>query len=200
MAELKSTIVTGDLSVSGDTNLGGDEVVQGNVTLYTSGTGNSPALIFQRGTLSDNYNDWQIQDRSGYLQFDQRGNGSTAFDNVAILQSTGFTVPQVTVSADPTANMQVATKQYVDNSITPSSATVTLSYQLWGSNVTLPITVTGMTSSAIVWVSPSPSSQTNIDNYNNAKLYCSAQATDSLTFTCTTTPTADIDVNVVWIK
>ena len=82
----------------------------------------------------------------------------------------------------------------------PQTATVSVPYQLWGSNTDLPITVTGMTSSAIVWVSPNPSSTTNIDNYNNAKLYCSAQSTNSLTFTYAgTKPTADISVNVVWI-
>ncbi len=60
--------------------------VTNDITLYTSGTGNSPALIFQRGTLGDSYNDWRIQDRTGTLHFDQWGNGMSAWqtDRVTI--------------------------------------------------------------------------------------------------------------------
>ena len=57
MADLKDTIITGDLAVSGSANIGEATQVSGDLTLYTSGTGDSPGLIFQRGTLTDNYND-----------------------------------------------------------------------------------------------------------------------------------------------
>lgn len=67
-------------------NTGGE--VSGNVTLKVS-SGNSPALIFQRGTLTDNYNDWQIQDRAGFLYFDQRGQGSSAFTNQVYFNTSG---------------------------------------------------------------------------------------------------------------
>lgn len=71
MADLKTTTVTGDLTVSGQGKASGGAVVEGgDLTLYQPSTGNSPALVFRRGTLSDNYNDWQIQDRSGLLYFD----------------------------------------------------------------------------------------------------------------------------------
>ncbi len=50
--------------------------LSGDLTLYKS-SGNSPSLIFQRGTLTDSYNDWRIYDKSGYLYFGQRGSGST---------------------------------------------------------------------------------------------------------------------------
>ena len=47
-------------------------VVGGNLTLHKS-SGNSPSLIFQRGTLTDNYNDWQIYNKGGWLYFGHRG-------------------------------------------------------------------------------------------------------------------------------
>ena len=202
MADLKSTVITGDLSVSGQANIESGAVVQGgDLTLYQPGTGNSPALILRRGTLSDNYNDWQIQDRGGYLQFDQRGNGSTAFSNVAILQSTGLIVPQVTVSSAPTANMQVANKKYVDDAIAGGvsfqSTQLILAYPSWSNNI-LDITCTGMTSSAMVWVSPAGVSYDQL--WRTYGVRCTAQATDRLTFTCTNTPVSpdNITVNVVW--
>ena len=63
--------------------------VTGDTTLYTA-SGNSPALIFQRGALTDNYNDWRIQDRSGFLYFDQRGISSTDWGTIAYLTQTGI--------------------------------------------------------------------------------------------------------------
>lgn len=66
---------------------GGD--ITGNVTLKAPAATDSPALIFQRGTLTDNYNDWRIQDRGGYLRFDQRGSGSTTWSEVATINTTG---------------------------------------------------------------------------------------------------------------
>lgn len=53
-------------------------VVGDNLTLYKP-SGNSPSLIFQRGDLNDNSNDWQIYDKGGWLYFGQRGSGSTVW-------------------------------------------------------------------------------------------------------------------------
>lgn len=50
---------------------------------------NSPALVFKRGELNDNYNDWQIQDRSGYLYFDERGLNSTSWTNRVLFDTSG---------------------------------------------------------------------------------------------------------------
>jgi len=60
----------------------------GNLTLYAA-SGDSPAIIFQRGTLTDNYNDWQIVDSGGYLYFKQRGQGSSSFGNMAHIDTNG---------------------------------------------------------------------------------------------------------------
>lgn len=62
--------------------------VTGDITLYVA-SGNSPAIIFQRGTLTDNYNDWKIYDKGGFLYFAQRGSGSTAFGDVGYIDTGG---------------------------------------------------------------------------------------------------------------
>jgi hypothetical protein len=74
-----------------------------------------------------------------------------------------------------------------------STITVTLTSAGWSSS-TQTVTATGVTASNTVIVSPSPA---NIEDYATCKVYCSAQWSNSLTFSCTDTPTGDISVNVV---
>lgn len=67
--------------------------VTGDITLLkqvSSGApGDSYGLIFQRGTLTDNYNDWMIIDSGGYLYLKERGTGSTAWTTRVIFNTTG---------------------------------------------------------------------------------------------------------------
>lgn len=74
-----------------------------------------------------------------------------------------------------------------------SSITVTLASASWSNNE-ITVTATWVTASNTVIVAPDPASMTD---YTDAKIYCSAQASNSLTFTCDTTPTSAITVNVV---
>ena len=76
----------------------------GDLTLYVA-SGNSPGLIFQRGTLTDNYNDWKIYDKSGFLYFAQRGSGSSAFGDMGYIDTAGvlhFNIPWGNVTGKPT--------------------------------------------------------------------------------------------------
>ena len=50
--------------------------------ILKSNSGDSPSLIFQRGTLTDSYNDWRIYDTAGILTIAQRGSGSTGWTDV----------------------------------------------------------------------------------------------------------------------
>ena len=75
-----------------------------------------------------------------------------------------------------------------------TSTTVTITAANWNSSTTCQKSVTGVTSSNDVIVSPAPSS---IADYTAAGVYCSAQGSGTLTFTCTTTPTSSITVNVL---
>lgn len=79
--------------------------------------------------------------------------------------------------------------------LTKVNSTITLAAADWSSN-TQTVTVTGMTATGVVLVSPDPTDQSA---YTSAGILCTAQAADSLTFTATTTPTGDIDVVVVML-
>lgn len=63
----------------------------------------------------------------------------------------------------------------------------------WSSNAAT-VSVSGVTASNIVVIAPNATTSTNYTNFTGAGIYCSAQAADSLTFTCTTTPTAAITI------
>ena len=79
----------------------------------------------------------------------------------------------------------------------PSGWSTTISVTLtsaWWSSSTQTVTATGVTASNTVIVSPNPS---DYSDYTDAEIYCSAQWSGTLTFTCGTTPSNDIDVNVV---
>lgn len=83
--------------------------------------------------------------------------------------------------------------EYVLPSGWSTTITVALASASWSNNE-ITVSATWVTASNTVIVSPDPSS---ITDYTDAKIYCSAQGTDSLTFTCDTEPSNDIDVNVV---
>lgn len=71
--------------------------------------------------------------------------------------------------------------------------TVTLAANGWSSGAQT-VTVSGVTSSNNVIVSSAPSSY---QAYISAGIYCSAQGSNSLTFTCMTTPSSALTVNVL---
>ena len=75
-----------------------------------------------------------------------------------------------------------------------TSTTATLASANWVSSAQT-VNVTGMTGTATVWVSPAPAS---MSSYGTAGVYCSAQAAGTLTFTCTSAPTSDLTVNIVF--
>ena len=73
------------------------------------------------------------------------------------------------------------------------STTVTLTTSGWSTN-TQTASVSGVTDSNSVIVSYAIASKAD---YTSADIYCSAQSTNSLTFTCATTPTNNVTVNVL---
>lgn len=79
--------------------------------------------------------------------------------------------------------------------LTKVNTTVTLAAADWSSN-TQTVSVTGMTATGVVMVSPDPTDQSA---YTSAGILCTAQAAGSLSFTCDTVPSGDIDVNVVML-
>ena len=79
--------------------------------------------------------------------------------------------------------------------LTKVNSTITLAAAGWSSN-TQTVNVTGMTATGVVMVSPDPTDQSA---YTSAGIICSAQAAGTLTFTCSTTPSSDLSVNVVML-
>lgn len=80
------------------------------------------------------------------------------------------------------------------HSTNKTSTSVTISVADWNATTTCTKSVTGVTSSNDVIVTPAP---TSISDWSSGGLYCSAQGSDTLTFTCEQTPTASITVNVL---
>lgn len=68
-------------------NVTGDIVLLKQVS--SGAPGDSYGITFQRGTLTDNYNDWRIVDSGGYLHFYERGSGSTSWNDRVIFNTTG---------------------------------------------------------------------------------------------------------------
>lgn len=77
--------------------------------------------------------------------------------------------------------------------LTKANTTVTLAVADWSSS-TQTVSVTGVTATSIVFVAPDSASQSD---YTSAGILCTAQGAGTLTFTCSTTPTNAITVNVV---
>lgn len=90
-------------------------------------------------------------------------------------------------------NDNVPTSAAVFSAINSDISTATVSVPATGGSVT----VSGMTANAIVWVSPAPASYTD---YAASGCRCSAQGSDSLTFTVTNTASSAMSVNIAWKK
>lgn len=73
------------------------------------------------------------------------------------------------------------------------TAQITIAVSDWANNEATK-TVTGVTADNTVIVSPDPVSA---DVYAEAGILCTAQAANSLTFTCDTVPSSDVTVNIV---
>ena len=90
----------------------------------------------------------------------------------------------------------VPTKETFENSI-PKSKLITLSASDWDTNAkTQTIAVDGVLAdedSQLITITPK---SVSIIDYANAGVYASGQAADSLTFTCSTVPTVDLQIYV----
>lgn len=87
-------------------------------------------------------------------------------------------------------------KTQLASGATYSFTTITLASGSWDNNiqtVSVPSSI-GITAFSLVLISPEPSSYSA---YGDSGIYCSAQGTNSLTFTCDSPPSGNITVNVV---
>ena len=90
-------------------------------------------------------------------------------------------------------------KLQVDNTIysitNVTSVQVNLRIENWSSG-TQSVTISGITSKSVIWVSPVPSGDTNYDEYLRCGIRATMQATNRLTFEYQTEPERSIDVYV----
>lgn len=102
-----------------------------------------------------------------------------------------------TISYTDASVRGLASQSYVNGKIATKASmetlTVTLSASSWSNN-SITVTATGVTADNTVIVSSAPASQ---EAYGAAGVTCTAQAANSLTFTCTQVPTTDLSVNLV---
>ena len=112
------------------------------------------------------------------------GSGSTT-TTAELVAGTGITL------TDDTSNKKIT---IASNLSTFQSTTATLTTAGWSSNAQT-VSVTGVTASNIVIVSPAPSSYAD---YCTCGVFCSAQGAGTLTFTCGETPPSALTVNVLY--
>lgn len=120
---------------------------------------------------------------------------TTIFSNTALTGN-----PTAPTPADNDNDTSIATTAYVmreanKKQVAKITRTATLTVAGWStSNNTQSVSVSGVTTSNLVEVSPAPASWKDAGNFG---IYCSAQAANSLTFTCSNIPNVAITINVV---
>ena len=113
-------------------------------------------------------------------------------------KSGGTLTGALTLKGAPTADLQAATKKYVDDSamnIKPKAHKVTLTVTGWdGTTKTQTATVSGVSATETaqeIHVTPATASMTA---YMEAGVYASAQAANQITFTASKVPTTNLTV------
>lgn len=107
----------------------------------------------------------------------------------------GLAQARVKSVADPIDDFDAANKAYVDSK-GPKTATVTLTTDGWRKGEQT-VTVTGiLADSSAQIVDVCPANKPSADRWAAAGVWCTSQAANSLTFSCDSVPTEDINVNI----
>jgi len=107
----------------------------------------------------------------------------------------GLAQARVKSVADPIDDFDAANKAYVDSK-GPKTATVTLTAAGWRKGEQT-VTVTGiLADSSAQIVDVCPANKPSADRWAAAGVWCTSQAANSLTFSCDSVPTEDINVNI----
>lgn len=180
-------------NTSGNTIIGGDSKItgQGGSTLcgyYNNASGKSATIVSSASTATGNYS----------CVFGGVSNSATAKYAIQLGGSSKTNSDANTFKVgneNGNFEMMSADGTIPTARLTKVNTTITLAAADWSSN-TQTVSVTGVTATGIVFVSPDPTDQSA---YTSAGIICSAQAAGTLTFTCSTTPSADLSVNVVML-
>ena len=172
------------------------------ITFSTANTANAPTLNINSTTATATYKGNAVTSSSNPLKWDAGDTLTFMYDGSYykyLSTSNDFGKQDALVSG---TNIKTINNNSLlgsgDLSIpTGTTATVTqvsLTVANWNATTTCTVSVTGVTASNSVIVSPAPAS---IADYVSAGVYCSAQGSGTLTFTASSTPTADLTVNVM---
>lgn len=156
-----------------------------------AGTGTSGSIAKFNGTNSITNGPALGSSTSTYLRNDGTWDTPVGTVTTATTSGSGNAVTAITASNGALTVTKGTTFQ--TNIV---KLTITLAVASWSSS-SQSVTATGVTASNTVIISPAP---TSIDDYAAAGIKCTAQAANSLTFTCATTPIVAISVNVVAIN
>ena len=170
------------LSVSADTKLvvfknGSTEV--GNI----SATRNGPKIV------SGNPNNWGVRIAGNLVP---EGNYNLGWSAFGVVHKWNKIYVDKISSGDNNISVPNITGTMA---VIRVNTTATLTSAGW-SGGSQTVTVSGVTATGIVFVSPDPTDQSA---YTSAGIVCTAQAANSLTFTATSTPASDLTVNVVML-
>jgi hypothetical protein len=97
----------------------------------------------------------------------------------------------IVANPESTAESKSVLTQTLINEFLNSVETTILSTD-WSTNEA-ELTISGITSGSVIWVSPTPASY---DDFVNNKVQAVSQDLNTLVFNCETEPTTDIDLNV----
>lgn len=191
----KAFVITGTLAYDEETNkytVSGVTVTEAEIQAAIA-AGKAVVAKLTSGSNATHEFFLNIYDSNGYL-FLARENGAD-YQLYLHTDESGTLVAECSV-------IQYASDDSIDNSLNnlyemlaPKADSVTLTVAGWDSSTkTQTCTVSNVTSFNIVIVAPSPDSQ---DAYTKAGVKCTAQAENSLTFTCKSVPTEALTVNIV---
>ena len=177
------SLAVGNMTEASGTNsiaIGLESVASGtrSIQIGTKGYTNSNANTFKVGNNNGNF---EIMSADGTIPTDR-------FTTTPVAD--GTYVPTLTISSGTATRSWAAPG---GGGAIP--ATATLAVADWSNN-SQTVNVTGVTASNNVIVAAAPASQSD---YTTAGILCTAQGAGTLTFTCTTTPSSAITVNVLII-
>lgn len=172
------------------------EIIAQNNTTTTLSDGVNVIRVPARVTLatSTSYTITKVNNNTATLE-DENGKVLKDIPCVAVLYGggSGSALPDQTGQSGKFLTTDGTDASWAD--IKKVNTTVTLAVADW-SDDSQTVSVTGITADGVVLVSPIPTDQSA---YTTAGILCTAQAAGTLTFICSTTPSADIDVNVVML-
>lgn len=133
--------------------------------------------------------------QGNYVEIVGNGTADNARSNARTLDWSGNEVlaGKLTVGSAPTNNMDVATKQYVDDNVTHYEL-ITIATTDWDSSTNIATkTATTVTANNTVLVAPTVNSQSDYILYGITPINQSAQ---QIQFHCITIPATDIEINL----